>query len=134
MPTPLEVAESSIIALIIFSVFVTTNTALLHWIKFWKFAKRNMPCLNSVETTIITDRDKGSIEAFDEVLPLAVTFFCSYHRQKNIQTYIKGGSGQYSCMWMYKLLLNYHMKESITKLKFEHSSFVADNALRYLNW
>ena len=29
MPTPLEVAESSIVALIIFSVFVTTNTALL---------------------------------------------------------------------------------------------------------
>ena len=30
MQTPLEVAESSIAALIIFSVFVTTNTALLH--------------------------------------------------------------------------------------------------------
>ena len=29
-PTSLDVAESSIIALIIFSVFVTTNTALLH--------------------------------------------------------------------------------------------------------
>jgi hypothetical protein len=28
-PTPLEVAESSIIAPIIFSVFVTTNTAFL---------------------------------------------------------------------------------------------------------
>jgi len=56
---------------------------------FWKFAKSNMPCLNSIETTIITDRDKGSFEAIDEVLPLAVNFFCSYHRQKNIQTYVK---------------------------------------------
>ena len=81
------------------------------WIRSWKFAKRNMPCLNSSETTIITDRDKGSIEAIEEVLPQAVNFFCSYHRQKNIQTYVKGGSGQYSCMWMYKLLLDCHVKE-----------------------
>jgi hypothetical protein len=29
MPTPIEVAESSIVALLICSVFVTTNTALL---------------------------------------------------------------------------------------------------------
>ena len=29
---------------------------------------------------IITDRDKGSIEAIDEVLPLAVNLFCSYHQ------------------------------------------------------
>jgi hypothetical protein len=33
MPTPLDVAKSSIIALIIFSVFVTTNTTLLHTLK-----------------------------------------------------------------------------------------------------
>ncbi len=54
------------------------------WLGFWKFAKREMPCLNTPETTIITDKDKGSIEAIDEVLPLAVNFFCSYHRQQNM--------------------------------------------------
>jgi hypothetical protein len=32
-PTPLEVAKSSIVAPIIFSVFVTINTALLHTLK-----------------------------------------------------------------------------------------------------
>jgi hypothetical protein len=31
MPTPLEVAKSSIVAPIVFSVFVTTNTALLQF-------------------------------------------------------------------------------------------------------
>ena len=36
-PTPLEVAKSSIVALIIFSVFVTTNTALLQaCLPFWR--------------------------------------------------------------------------------------------------
>ncbi len=36
-PTPLEVAKSSIVALIIFSVFVTTNTALLQaFLPFWR--------------------------------------------------------------------------------------------------
>ncbi len=32
-----------------------------------------------------------------------------------------------------KLLLNCRWQESITKQKFEHSSFVADKALQYLN-
>jgi len=40
---------------------------------------REMPCLNTAETTIITDKDKRSIEVIDEVLPLAINFFCSYH-------------------------------------------------------
>ena len=26
------------------------------WLSFWKFAKRQMPCLNTAEMTIITDR------------------------------------------------------------------------------
>jgi hypothetical protein len=39
MPTPLEVAESSIVAPIIFSVFVTTNTALLHTKDPWEDLK-----------------------------------------------------------------------------------------------
>ena len=68
------------------------------WLGFWKFAKREMPCLNTPETTIITHKDKGSIEAIDEDLPLAVNFFCSYHRQQNIHTDIKVGSGVYSCI------------------------------------
>jgi hypothetical protein len=40
------------------------------WVKFWQFAKGVHPCLNTPQTTIITDQAKGSIEAIHEILPL----------------------------------------------------------------
>jgi hypothetical protein len=55
------------------------------WVEFWTFAKKIYPCLNTPETTSITNQEKGSIEAIAEVLPLAGNFFCSFHRKKNIE-------------------------------------------------
>jgi hypothetical protein len=57
--------------------------------------KENNPCLNTPETAIITNLEKGSIEAIAEVLPLADNFFCSFHQKKNIETFVKGGKGKY---------------------------------------
>jgi len=75
------------------------------WERFWKFASTRHPCLNHAWVTIITDQQKGSIEAMAEVVPKAVNFFCSYHRGKNILTNVKGGKGVYSAFWYYNLLL-----------------------------
>ncbi len=75
------------------------------WSQFWKFALTMHPSLNHPSVTIITDQQKGSVEAMAEVIPDAVNFFCSYHRQKNILTQVKGGKGEYSCHWYYQLLL-----------------------------
>ncbi len=41
--------------------------------KFWQFAKGVHPCLNTPQTTIITNQAKGSVEAICEILPLAKT-------------------------------------------------------------
>jgi hypothetical protein len=49
------------------------------WFEFWTFAKKIHPCLNTPETIIITDQEKGSIEAITEVPPMAVNFCYSFH-------------------------------------------------------
>jgi hypothetical protein len=63
------------------------------WVKFWQFAKRVHPCLNLPQTTIITNQAKGSVEAICKILPLAKTFYYSYHHHQNIATFVKGGKG-----------------------------------------
>ena len=103
------------------------------WVKFWEFAKSVHPYLNMPKTTIITDRDKGSIEAMEGVLPRAVNF-CSFHRRKNMQTYVKEEKGKYFCLWFYQLLLTPKNHDTITsKHRFEHSAHLDDKALCYLN-
>jgi hypothetical protein len=84
--------------------------------RFWKFASTRHPCLNHALVTIITDQQKGSIEAMAEGLPKAVNFFCSYHRGKNILTNVKGGKGVYSAFWYYNQLLGCGQVEIIDKL------------------
>jgi hypothetical protein len=83
--------------------------------------------------TIITDQQKGSIEAMAEVLPKAVNLFCSYHRGKNILTNVKGGKGVYRAFWYYNLLLGCGRADTIDKLRFEHARSMDDKALAYVN-
>ncbi len=83
--------------------------------------------------TIITDQQKGSIEAMAEVLPKAVNFFCSYHCGKNILTNVKGGKGVYSAYWYYNQLLGCGQADTIAKLQFEHARNMDDKALAYVN-
>jgi hypothetical protein len=66
-------------------------------------------------TTVISDQQKGSIAAFAKVVPLAVSFFCSFHHRENIKKFVKGGNGAYSCMWLYNLLLNAKTPAAIDK-------------------
>ncbi len=63
------------------------------WVNFWKFAKKIHPALNSPETTIITDWEKGSIEAMEEVLPLACNFFVPSTGRKTLQHLLKEDRG-----------------------------------------
>jgi hypothetical protein len=71
--------------------------------------------MGSTRVTIITDQQKGSIEAMSDILPHATNFFCSYYRRKNILQHVKGGKGEYSCHWFYNLLLECGRVETITK-------------------
>ena len=102
------------------------------WTMFWEFATCIHPCINRPVTTVISDQQKGSIAAFAEVVPLAVNFFCSFHRRENIKKFVKGGSGAYSCMWLYNLLLNAKTPAAIDKHRFDHGREMQDNALCFL--
>jgi hypothetical protein len=103
------------------------------WTRFWNFATRIHPCINHPVTPVITDQQKGSIPAFAEVVPLAVNFFCSFHRRENIKKCVLGGNCAYSCMWLYNLLLNAKTPAAIDKHRFEHAREMQENALRFLS-
>jgi hypothetical protein len=114
-------------------VIVVGNKTKDSWVKFWQFAKGVHPCLNTAQTTNISNQAKGSIEAIHKILPLAKNFYCSYHCCQNIAKFLKGDKGKYSCLWMYNLLMKASTVESITWLKFEHSAHMSGKALHYLN-
>ena len=103
------------------------------WSLFWKFASTIHPSLNHPSVTIITDQQKGSVEAMAEVIPDPVNFFCSYHRQKNILTQVKGGKGEYSAHWYYQLLLGCGLIESIDRNRFDVASSMDVIALRHIH-
>jgi hypothetical protein len=77
------------------------------WTQFWNFIKKTHPTINQSKYTIITNQDKGSLLAMEEIVPLAGRFLCSFHRRQIIMKKCGGGSGQrqLSAMWMYNLLI-----------------------------
>ncbi len=76
---------------------------------------QHLRCLNHSRVTIITDEQKGLIEAMSDILLHAVNFFCSYHQRKNFIQHMKGGKGEYSCHLFYNRLLGCGRVETITK-------------------
>jgi hypothetical protein len=77
------------------------------WTRFWNFIKKTRPTINQSKYTIITNQDKGSLSAIEEIIPLVGRFLCSFHCQQNIMKKCGGGTGQrlLSAMWMYNLLM-----------------------------
>ena len=103
------------------------------WVRFWEFVKNIHGCVNRPITTVITDQQKGSIEAMKEVIPQAVNFFCSYHRKENIRKVVKGGSGEYSCSWFYNKLLGLKLPHSIEIARSTDLYHMDTRAVAYLN-
>jgi hypothetical protein len=51
---------------------------------FWNIIKKTHPTINQSNYTIIIDKDKGSLLAMKETVPLLGRFLCSFHHQQNI--------------------------------------------------
>ena len=103
------------------------------WTMFFTAVRQWHPTFNKCQTTLISDQAKGLIDSIEEVMNLVGHFFCSYHRRQNIRTKVRGGSGPYSCMWMYNKLMRANNVEELNEIKHQHSSHMSDKALRYLN-
>jgi hypothetical protein len=54
------------------------------WTQFRNFIKKTHPTINQSKYTIITNQDKGSLLAMEEIVPLVGRFLCSIHHQQNI--------------------------------------------------
>jgi hypothetical protein len=103
------------------------------WTMFFTAVGQWHPTFNKCQTTLISDQAKGLIDSIAEVMHLVGHFFCSFHRRKNINTYVCGGTGQYSCIWMYNELMHANTVEELNEIKHQHSAHISDKALRYLN-
>ena len=75
---------------------------------------------------------KGPFQLLLKLFPSQFYFFCSFHRRENIKKFVRGGTGTYSCMWLYNLLLNAKTPAAIDKLRFDHGAEMQDNALHFL--
>ena len=67
-------------------IFGNENGA--RWKEFWRFIVQTHPSINRADVTIVTDQDKGSMGAIEEILSAVGHFFCAWHRRKNIITQV----------------------------------------------
>jgi hypothetical protein len=76
------------------------------WTHFWKFIKKTHPIIDQSNFTIITDKDKGSLVAMEDIVPLAGRFLCSFHSRQNIvkKCGSRKGHKALTAIWVYNLL------------------------------
>jgi hypothetical protein len=103
------------------------------WEAFWKFALTQHVGLNHCTKTYIADQAKGLVESVKGVMKEAGHFHCSYHQRKNILTYCKGGTKQYSATWLYDKLMFAKTQAEIDQIREESAPFMSDKALKYVN-
>jgi len=92
------------------------------------------PSINRADVTIVTDQDKGSMGAIEEILLAAGHFFCAWHRRKNIIKQCGGSSGRvpYSALWVYNKLIECRSVEHFNKLRDRYFPLMDRRDLQYL--
>ena len=108
------------------------NETVVGWSRFWQFTVAQYPFLNHPEVTIITDQDKGSINAIAQHLPNACHFFCSWHRRGNVLKQCKGGKKINGGYWFFNQLLRCNTQDEINAVREEHEQNVPAHVLQYL--
>jgi len=105
------------------------------WKEFWRFIVQMHPSINRADVTIVTDQDKGSMGAIEEILPAAGHFFCSWHRRKNKIKQCGGSSGRvpYSALWVHNKLIECRSVDHFNKLHNRYFPLMDRRDLQYLN-
>jgi hypothetical protein len=105
------------------------------WAEFWEFVKKLHPSMDIGDVTIITDQDKGQMNAIEEWMPEAGHFHCSHHRRGNIIKNRGGGGGKikYSALWMYNKLMGCRTVKQIQATKDSCFPHMDRKDIAYLN-
>ncbi len=105
------------------------------WKQFWEFVLQVHPSINREQVLVVTDQDKGRMNAIAKFLDKAGHFHCSWHRRQNIIKKCGGGSGKtpYSALLMYNKLVNCRSTDQITFVKEEHMPKMHNSDINYLN-
>ncbi|MFM6174888.1 MAG: SWIM zinc finger family protein, partial [Sphaerospermopsis kisseleviana] len=105
------------------------------WGEFWEFVAKLHPSMNSGDVTVITDQDKGQMNAIAKWIPAAGHFHCSHHRRGNIIKNRGGGGGKmkYSALWMYNKLLACRNVQQIQATKDSCFQYMETKDIAYLN-
>ncbi len=101
---------------------------------FWNFIKKMHPTIAQSKYTIITNQDKGSLSAMEEIFPLAGRFLCSFHCLQNIMKKCSGETGQrpMSAMWMYNLLMGCKSVASLSATRKQYKEKMYPTDRHYL--
>jgi len=89
------------------------------WGEFWEFVKNLHPSMDIGDVTIITDQDKGQMNAIADWIHEAGHFHYSHHRRGNIIQNCGGGGEKikYLALWMYNKLMGCRTVEQIQDAK-----------------
>jgi len=115
-------------------IFGNENSA--SWKEFWRFIVRTHPSINRTNVTIVTDQDKGSMGAIEELVLAVGHFFCAWHRRKNIIKQCGGSRGPvpYSALWVYNKLMKCWSVVHLDKLRDWYFPLMyTSRDLQYLN-
>ncbi len=114
-------------------IFGNENGA--NWKEFWCFIVQTHPLINMANVTIVTDQDKGSMGAIEELLPAVGHFFCAWHHRKNIIKQCGGSSGRvlYSALWVYNKLMECRSVDHFDKLCDRYFPVMDSRDIQYLN-
>jgi hypothetical protein len=100
------------------------------WMQFGNFIRKTHPTINQSKYTFITDQDKGSLLAVEDIFPLAGRFLCNFHCRQNIMKKCNGRSGQrlLSALCMYNLLIGCKSVASLSAIqkKYEEKMYPTD--------
>ncbi len=82
------------------------NEDIKIWMLLCNFMAREHPTINQPQVMILTNQDKGSINAIVNCIPQAHNFNCAFHRRQNIITKCGGGIGKKpgTALWLYNKL------------------------------
>jgi hypothetical protein len=111
------------------------NEDLRNWTHFWEFVVNVHPTINRPQLTILTDQDKGSINAVRGCIPEAFNFHCSFHRKENIIKNCGCASGKNpkSALFLFNLLLrNCINLDQLQRMKTEHLQELYEKDRQYL--